>query len=90
MGIPRLTTFIQPYGVAIGLGDSSSADQKNPERVSHKVIIDGPGLAYHIYYRLLACKTESRNPFEAAPSYEELGKGVLDFLDELQKHNIIM
>lgn len=90
MGVPHLITYLQPYATAVELGNCSSEGHTPAHRVRYKVIIDGPGLAYHIYYRLLAWKTKSSNAFDAAPSYEELGRGAVIFLDELQKHHIVM
>ena len=49
-------------------------------------IVDGPSLAYHIYYRLLAHKPRTLNVFDATPSYEQIGEGFLAFLEELQAH----
>lgn len=49
------------------------------------MIVDGPGLCYHIHYKCLAARPEARNALEAAPSYEELGEAAIEWLDGLQK-----
>ncbi|KAI9881630.1 MAG: hypothetical protein M1830_000195 [Pleopsidium flavum] len=90
MGIPHLITYLQPYATANELGNCTSDDRVSAHRARSKVIIDGPGLAYHIYYRQLAWMTKSNNAFDASPSYEDLGKGAVTFLDELQKHNVVI
>lgn len=77
MGIPRLITYLEPYATPAELSGG-------------KVIVDGPGLAYHIYHRLLATKPRADNAIYAAPTYAELGHSTVMFLDELQKHNVIM
>ena len=54
-----------------------------------KVIVDGPGLAYHIYYRLLARDSIS-TAIDAVPTYHEIGLAFRAFLDALQDRNIIV
>jgi len=77
MGIPHLTTFLRPYA------ERSSLAGEN-------VVIDGPGLAYHIYYLCLSCSSSARNPFEASPSYQNVGKAVIGWLDTLQMSGVVM
>ena len=77
MGIHHLTLFLQSYAKA--------------ESIAGKhVVIDGPGFAYHIYYTCLSARTGAWNPFEAAPSYEELGKACVAWLDGLWKNDVEM
>ena len=92
MGIPGLTAKLQPYATSstLGCGAPECIHHKNDGHDETRVIIDGPSLAYHIYYRLLACKAPSLNALDAAPSYEELGRGTLVFLDALREHNVVM
>lgn len=85
MGIPGLTVKLQPYAVPATLGTYGDASQD-----TSRVIIDGPSLAYHIYYRLLACKPASLNALDAVPSYQELGQGALEFLDALRAQDVVM
>lgn len=92
MGIPRLTTHIQPYLIPTVLGCSipDCETPSHPQGAQQKLIIDGPGLAYYLYYRLLAHKPDSLNGLDALPSYNELGRATLIFLDELQNRHVIM
>lgn len=77
MGIPRLTTTLRPYAVSEPLK-------------SRQVVIDGPALAYHIYYTLLNSRKQSRNQFEAALTHIELAHCALLWLDALRANEIIM
>lgn len=92
MGIPRLTSHIQPYLIPTVLGCSTPDCKNHPnfQKAPEKLIIDGPGLAYYLYYRLLAHKPYSLDGLDAVPSYDELGRAILIFLDELQDHHVIM
>ena len=53
-------------------------------------MVDGPGLAYHVYYRLLAYRPASLNALDGVPSYSEIGKGMIIFLDELRAYGLVM
>jgi hypothetical protein len=77
MGIPHLITFLQPYAEAESI-------------VGRHVVIDGSGFAYHIYHACLSARPAAWNPFEAAPSYEELGKASIAWLDGLRDNNVEM
>ena len=82
MGIPRLTGLLQPYSISTSLGCSNRECPLHP-RSSSPLIIDGPGLAYAMYYRLLACKPIHLNALDAQPSYEEIGNATVRFLEQL-------
>lgn len=86
MGIPGLTVKLQPYAVPATLGTYHGDATQDTSRV----IIDGPSLAYHIYYRLLAYKSASLNALDAAPSCKEVGRGALIFVDALREQNVTM
>lgn len=88
MGIPRLKKLVQPYAKSTVLGCKTPGCEEHPD--SNQVIIDGPSLAYHIYYRLLAHKDSDLCPMDAVPSYKDIGTGILIFLDELQRHRVLM
>ncbi|KAA6412694.1 MAG: hypothetical protein FRX48_03686 [Lasallia pustulata] len=87
MGIQGLTVKLQPYATPATLGSYNSYNANDSQDTS-RVIIDGPSLAYYVYYRLLASKPASLNAFDSAPSYKELGQGALVFLDTLSEHNV--
>lgn len=89
MGIQGLTVKLQPYATPATLGSYNSYNANDSQDTS-RVIIDGPSLAYYVYYRLLASKPASLNAFDSAPSYKELGQGALVFLDTLSEHNVTM
>jgi hypothetical protein len=72
MGIPHLITYLRPFATRESLKDK-------------EIVIDGPGLAYHIYHLCQSTRVSAGNYFEAAPSYKELGETVLEWLDGLEK-----
>ena len=55
-------------------------------QVGVHLIVDGPSLADHVFYRLLAHRSPELSPFDASPSYREVGEGFLTFLCELEAH----
>jgi len=75
MGVPHLITYLRPYA------DWHSLDGQN-------VVIDGPGLAYHIYYICCCSRPAAQSSFEALPSYRELGDAVILWLDGLDDHGV--
>ncbi|CAD6448922.1 8dc2c281-2d3b-46c5-9076-6c1ff1bdf83d [Sclerotinia trifoliorum] len=77
MGIPHLITFLRPYATL------SSLKGKH-------IVIDGPGLAYHIYHICLSARKSAGNYFEANPSYKELGETVLAWLDGLERSGAVV
>ncbi|TGO55681.1 hypothetical protein BCON_0088g00120 [Botryotinia convoluta] len=77
MGIPHLITFLRPYATLDSLKGKD-------------IVIDGPGLAYHIYHICLGTKKSAGNYFEANPSYKELGDTVLAWLDGLERSDAVM
>ena len=77
MGIPHLITYLQPYS------ESKSLKGEN-------LVVDGPGLAYHIHHLCLRLRPGARNPFDAAPSYKELGEATIVWLNELQARGAIL
>jgi hypothetical protein len=77
MGIPHLITFLRPYAELESLA-------------GRDVIVDGPAICYHTHYRVLGRKTEARNSFEAAPSYEELVQAAIEWLDGLREGGAVV
>ncbi|KAG0646855.1 hypothetical protein D0Z07_6126 [Hyphodiscus hymeniophilus] len=77
MGIPYLITYLRPYAELKSLAGQD-------------VIVDGPGLCYHIHHRCLGRRTEARNSFEAAPSYGELGLATVEWLDGLRDNGAVV
>ncbi|KAL3420086.1 DNA replication initiation factor cdc45 [Phlyctema vagabunda] len=77
MGIPHLITYLRPYAVLEPL-------------TARNIVIDGPGFCYHIYNICLNERSQARNPFEAAPSYAELGDTALEWLDALSESGAVV
>ena len=93
MGIPRLISYLQPYSVPAVLGCKTpqcSEHHRDHPSDNGKVVIDGPGFAFHVFYALLACKPPSLNPFDATPSYAEIGQAAIAFLQELRLYGLTM
>lgn len=88
MGIPRLMSHLQPYAVPTVLGCKEENCREHP--TLQNIIIDGPSLAFYIYHRILSHRTDSRNPIDIIPSYNEIGQTTLNFLDELRCHGMVM
>ena len=79
---------LQTLAVPKILGCKTSGCSEHQNR--QNIIIDGPSLAFYINYRILAQRATSTIPLDAIPSYIELEKATLAFLDELQKHGASM
>lgn len=82
MGIPHLTHSLQPYGEKVVL-PQNPVNQEN-------AIIDGPSLAYHVFYVCIARRGAARNAFEAAPTYRELGEAAVLWLEQVQQYGLNM
>ena len=85
-----------PYGEHTVLGYSTAASKAQNQDAHRftKVSIDGPALAHHIYHKLLACRPVRGVPSDAAiaaqPSYDEIGRGFLCYLEKLEEFRVIM
>lgn len=77
MGIPNLITHLRPY--------TTTTDLQHQH-----LIIDGPGFAYHIYHNLLSSAPQTKNPFEALPSYAEIGDTAVQWLEEFENLGVNM
>ena len=91
MGIPGLSKNLKPYAVAGVVGCKTPECQIHRSQQgspSSNIIIDGPSFAYAIYHRLLVHKLKWLTAVEAMPSYNEIGKGALAFLDELESYGL--
>jgi hypothetical protein len=77
MGIPHLTTFLRPYAELESLAGRDA-------------VVDGPGLCYYVYYLCLSRIADARNPFEAAPSYAELGDAAISWLEGLRESGCVL
>lgn len=90
MGIPHLISRLQPYAISSSLGCRNSDCLEHRSHTSRRITIDGPGLAYHVYYSLLAYKSSYLNSFDAVPSYAEIGQGAIKYLEGLEAYGLTM
>jgi hypothetical protein len=90
MGIPYLTKHLLPYADSVLLGGGPD-DQKLDEtpRV-RSVVIDGPSLVYHVYYRLLAWMGPVHDVLDLQPTCNEVSRAVVTCLMELAREGIQM
>lgn len=89
MGIPHLAGYLEPFSDRITIGHTLHDPAKGAYESaipSSKFIVDGPGLAYHICYRLCANRSGSINPLDAIPTYRDIGRHVIIFLDALEAY----
>jgi hypothetical protein len=91
MGIPYLTKHLLPCADSVLLGGSRPDDQKLDEtpRV-RSVVIDGPSLVYHVYYRLLAWMGPLHDVLDPQPTCNEVSRAVVTGLVELARQGIQM
>ena len=80
---------LQPYAEKVILQQKSAANNEKSDVVNN-VIIDGPSLAYHVYYVCLSRKGHARNALEAMPSYKELGFAALSWLEQMEQYGMRM
>ncbi|PGG97309.1 hypothetical protein GX51_07404 [Blastomyces parvus] len=78
MGIPYLTQHLLTYAQTTWLRNAKNHDPD--ARTISSVVIDGPGLVYHVYNRLLTWSEPRFNVVEAQPSANEVSIGVMQFL----------
>jgi hypothetical protein len=88
MGILRLFSHVQTLAVSKTLGCKTSGCEVH--QLGQNIIIDGPSLAFYIYYRKVATRSPGTNPIDAIPSYHEIGEATLVFLRELRRHGAVM
>ncbi|OCK73667.1 hypothetical protein K432DRAFT_312287 [Lepidopterella palustris CBS 459.81] len=75
MGIPRLTSSLEPFAERIQFSSNDSGAPKS-------AVIDGPGLAFHICNQSLGYRTDLAR---ASPSYAELSSRVVQWVRQLQQ-----
>ncbi|KAK2802418.1 hypothetical protein FQN51_004481 [Onygenales sp. PD_10] len=90
MGIPHLTRRLLPHAQSVTLGTTTNNENENDSAnpAITTLIIDGPGLVYDIYYRLLSWADESLNPIDAQPSGNDVSVGVMLFLMGLRGRGV--
>lgn len=93
MGISGLSRHLQPYAVSTVVGCQTPNCQKHRSRdavQTNKIIVDGPSFAYCVYQRLCSQMLRSINAIEAMPSYNDIGKGALAFLHQLESYGMVV
>ena len=68
MGIPRFLGHIRPYGVPTVLCCATANCNEHPK--NPMIVIDGPGMAYYIYSRVLAYKSSLIESIDGVPSID--------------------
>ncbi|KAJ5645805.1 hypothetical protein N7490_002177 [Penicillium lividum] len=86
MGIPSLTKHLSQYTETVVLCGSPGTSS-GPPRIE-SVVIDGPSLVYHVYYRLLAWADVTYDALEIQPSCDEVSRGVVSFLLRLKEQGV--
>ncbi|KAJ5924936.1 hypothetical protein N7454_007575 [Penicillium verhagenii] len=86
MGIPSLTKHLSQYTETVVL--SGSPDTPGGPPHVRSVVIDGPSLVYHVYYRLLACADVAYDALDIQPTCDEVSRGVVSFLLQLKDQGV--
>ncbi|KAB8338817.1 hypothetical protein FH972_021761 [Carpinus fangiana] len=82
MGVQGLLSAIRPYAT-----EEIWEPQESPT-VRRGLVVDGPALAYHVYYRCLAHNNTASNALVAVPSYDFLCQATLAFLGRLELYGL--
>ena len=95
MGIPYLTRHLLPFSESTTLtreGSSCSRLEWDPYASSYiqSIVIDGPSLVYHVYFRLLSWTTQNVDIFDAQPTCHEVSVGVMMYLLQLTNIGVKM
>lgn len=90
MGIPNLTRSLLPYSTPIHISPDPPSDTETEIKTLPALVIDGPGLIYHIYNRLLSLKPPSLNAIDAQPSGWEVSCGVVRFLAAVVGRGVVV
>ena len=92
MGIPRLSGYLDRFGVPVLLGcqnlQCSFHDCLPRGRVG--VVIDGPSLVHHVYNDLLKGSGPRVDCFDVVLQYAKVGDALVEFLQHLEKLHIPM
>lgn len=92
MGIPRLSGYLDGFGVSVLFGcrhvECSLRDCRPKGRGG--VVIDGPSLVHHVYNKLLTEYSSRADLFDAVLQYTKVGDAVIEFLEYLESLHIPM
>ena len=87
MGLPHLMHHLQTYGERVIFHKPVEGGRPDGDTPT-QAVIDGPALAYHVYYICLSKRGGARNALEAIPSYHELGRVAVSWLDQIEQYGI--
>ena len=92
MGIPHLTRHLLPFSETVTLSGEHGYPQQEGSPYVSSVVIDGPSLVYHVYFRLLSWATSARSVaiFDAQPTCHEVSIGVMMYLLQLAALDVKM
>ena len=90
MGVPGLVTHLRPYATPEVTGNGISMLPRGGQYRSHRVIIDGPALAYYVYYKDLERSAAVTCPPAVNLPNLHLGSAVLTWLDQCQAAGLKM
>ncbi|KAJ5261473.1 hypothetical protein N7478_012068 [Penicillium angulare] len=86
MGIQSLTKHVLPYAETVVLDGSPSKTDLPP--CVRSVVIDGPSLVYHVYYKLLAWSDLICDKIDPQPTCDQVSRGVASCLLQLKGRGI--
>lgn len=86
MGVPRLTRHLLPLAQSILVGSPTG---RSAEHVD-SIVIDGPSLVYHVYYRLLSWMPWVPDSLDVQPTCTEVSLGVVVFLLQIASLGVKM
>lgn len=90
MGIPYLTKHLLPYADSVLLGGGPDGQNLDQTPCVRAIVIDGPSLVYHVYYRLLAWMGPAHDVLDMQPTCNEVSRAVVTCLVELSRRGIEM
>ncbi|EPS26525.1 hypothetical protein PDE_01462 [Penicillium oxalicum 114-2] len=93
MGIPHLTKHLLPYADSVVLGEVPAGQEADEHTIDEtarvrSVVIDGPSLVYHLYYRLLAWMNPAHDVLDVQPTCDEVSRAVVTCLSELSRRGV--
>jgi hypothetical protein len=90
MGIPYLTKHLLPYADSVLLGGGLDDQKLDETPCVRSIVIDGPSLVYHVYYRLLVWMGPVHDVLDMQPTCNEVSRAVVTCLLELSRQGIEM
>lgn len=76
MGIPHLTQHLLPFSDTVLLSRKVEAKQEEPQNID-SIVIDGPSLVYHVFWRLQSSSGQKANFPDSQPTCNEVSCGFM-------------